>query len=818
MRNIEYLKAALGRLLARAARRRVLIIRQGRVWIDALAEALPLAPSTQGRKPVLLALGVTPVLAGAIEASLRAMHIDLPSVPPPTAVLAVAATILASLLGFYLASASIVMHQSLGDASWQVRSYVFTNYQTRIQLVVLVAGIVANLLLLWAWSAGAPPPGPFVTLLYVALCSSSSGAFYRLMRDTFRMHDPARLAMQPARNVRRFALWIESTEALSGDEEAKKRIEQVVSDLDCLAEIARFGSARVAGSIGIPWITAWSVCDSLGRFSAHRHKLPLPADWSAAAEPYYLPVSLTAGALLDALRPQAGGDAAWFARRAARILGASLGAPTPDSPQRIHDDFLPVARMAVAKMAFHGEYQDALTFIDEIAGSAHPDAADVVAPLVAALVEKHVEAAQASWRFHADDVGRGARLLASTPASSPAAALRGPRLARAAGHRIHAERHLAWRAQREPLETLDLPGGAAEALRRAQGAGEPGRERYARAALSRAYSEEIGVLVEEWGRRARDVDTGRFSGELPAAATAGMSWLAALDAMASAAVAAQAHRKALADLASGGLQAAEVAMLAQDAPPLIREARHAALGALAAALVGAPAEPTAAADYRGAVALTLAEALGRDLARGDNDAMGVVFPKLLANAIETAAGPRREGEETARGVAIAPLLAVIALSGLALAYDELRADGGAAAVRQAWGNASTHEWPMARQAQTGLDALDEEEQEHLSMHAWRWFAMVAGWQEALAEAIADHGLAYAPSPSGPPQAPRGAPPLIQVLGASAPPFPGFAVTPAELAGALILAPLSGETGEQLRARPALQEYFEAVGFHGESAR
>ena len=326
------------------------------------------------------------------------------------------------------------------------------------------------------------------------------------------------------------------------------------------------------------------------------------------------------------------------------------------------------------------------------------------------------------------------------------------------------------------------------------------------------------MLVEEWARRARDVDTGRFSGELPAAATAGVGWLAALDAMASASVAAQAHRKALEDLASVGLPSTEDAVPAQDASSLMGETRHAVLEALASTLADAPAEPTAAADYRGAVALTLAEALGRDLARGDNDAMGVVFPKLLANAIETAAGPRREGEETARGVAIAPLLAVIALSGLALAYDELRADGGAAAVRQAWGNASTHEWPMARQAQAGLDALDEEEQEHLSMHAWRWFAMVAGWQEALAEAIADHGLGYAPSPSGPPQAPRGAPPLIQVLGASAPPFPGFAVTPAELAGALILAPLSGETGEQLRARPALQEYFEAVGFHGESAR
>ena len=70
----------LRRQLTPAARCRVRIIRQASAWIDALTEALPLAPSTQYRKPVLLVLGVTPMLAGAIEASLRAMRIDLPAV------------------------------------------------------------------------------------------------------------------------------------------------------------------------------------------------------------------------------------------------------------------------------------------------------------------------------------------------------------------------------------------------------------------------------------------------------------------------------------------------------------------------------------------------------------------------------------------------------------------------------------------------------------------------------------------------------------------------------------------------------------------
>ena len=812
--DIQNVKVTLGRVRARGA----LALRQGSAVIDDLSEALPLAPTLRYRKPVLLVLGVAPALVGAVELALRAMRIDLPAVQPPAAVPAVVATILASLLGFYLASATIVLHQSLGVASWRVRSYVFTNYQARIQVLLLVFGVVANVLLLWAWSAGAPASGPFVALLYVELCGFAGGAFYRLMRGTFRMHDPATLAMQPARNVQRFILWLEGIETLSEHEEARRRLAQVAGDLDCLVEIAGFAPARANGSPGIPWITAWSVCESLQRFSAHRHKVPLTADWSAAAEPFYMPASLTAGSLSDALHPQPGGDAAWFARRAARVLAGSLTVPPPGSTQRMRDDFLPVARMAVAKMSFRGDYQGALTFIDEIAACAHPGAADVVTPLVAALMEKHAEAAQAGWPFHKDDVGRGARLLAMTPPSSPAAALPGPPLVRAAGQRIHAERHLAWRVQHEPPETVGLSAGTAKALRQAQAAREPDRERYARAALSQAYSEDVALLVEEWARRARDVDTGRFSGELPAAATAGIGWLAALDAMASASVAAQAHRKALEDLASVGLPSTEDAVPAQDASSLMGETRHAVLEALASTLADAPAEPDAAPDYRGAVALTLAEALGRDLARRDNDTAGIVFPKLLASALETAAGPWREGEDTARGLAIAPLLAVIELSGLALAYEELRADEGAAAVSRAWGGASTHEWPMARQAQAGLDALDEEELEHLSLHAWRWFAMVVGWQKALAEAIADRGFAYAPSPSGPPQAPRDAPPGIRILGVLPPPFSGFAVTPAALAGALILAPRSGETDEQLRARPALRAYFEAIEPSQQTAR
>ena len=246
--DIQNVKVALGRVRARGA----LSARQGSARIDVLSEALPLAPTLRYRRHVLLVLGGAPALVGVVEVALRAMRVDLPAVQPPAAVLAVVATILASLLGFYLASTTIVMHQSLAAASWRVRSYVFTNYQARIQVLLLVFGIIANVLLLWAWSAGAPASGPFVALLYVELCIFSSGAFYRLMRDTFRMHDPARLAMQPARNVRRFTLWLEGIETLSEQEEARKRLAQVVGDLDCLVEIAGFAPGRAAGSPRIP--------------------------------------------------------------------------------------------------------------------------------------------------------------------------------------------------------------------------------------------------------------------------------------------------------------------------------------------------------------------------------------------------------------------------------------------------------------------------------------------------------------------------------------------------------------------------------------
>ena len=742
--DIQNVKVTLGRVRARGA----LALRQGSAVIDDLSEALPLAPTPRLQKPVLLVLGVAPALVGAVELALRAMRIDLPAVQPPAAVPAVVATILASLLGFYLASATIVLHQSLAAASWRVRSYVFTNYQARIQVLLLVFGVVANVLLLWAWSAGAPASGPFVALLYVELCGFAGGAFYRLMRDTSRMHDPATLVLQPARNVLRFTRWLEGIEAPS-EQEARRRIARVVGDLDCLVEIAGLAFGRAGGSPGIPRVTAWSVCESLQRFSAHRHKVPITADWSTAAEPYYMPASLTAGSLSDALRPQPGGDAAWFARRAGRVLGGSVTVSPPGSPPRMHDGFLPGAQQAVTEMSLLGDYQGALTFIDEIAACAHPGAADVVTPLVAALMERHAEAAQAGWPFHKDDVGRGARLLAMTPPSSPAAALPGPPLVRAAGQRIHADRHLAWRVQHEPPETVGLSAGTAKALRQAQAAREPDRERYARAALSQAYSEDVALLVEEWARRARDVDTGRFSGELPAAATAGIGWLAALDAMASASVAAQAHRKALEDLASVGLASTEDAVPAQDASSLMGETRHAVLEALASTLADAPAEPDAAPDYRGAVALTLAEALGRDLARRDNDTAGIVFPKLLASALETAAGPWREGEDTARGLAIAPLLAVIALSGLALAYEELRADEGAAAVSRAWGEPARMNGPWLGRHKPGLM--------HLTRRSWStcrctrgggsrwWWAGRQLWRKRLLPA----GLRMSPRHPGP---------------------------------------------------------------------
>ena len=434
-------------------------------------------------------------------------------------------------------------------------------------------------------------------------------------------------------------------------------------------------------------------------------------------------------------------------------------------------------------------------------------------------MEKHAEAALAGWRFHGDDVDVGARLLASTPASSPDAALSGPRRVRVAGHHIHAERHLAWRSQREPREALGLSAAAVEALRGAQETGQADRESHAREALSRAYSDEVGALVDEWGRRARAVDTRRCSGDLPTAATAGLSWLAALDAMDTAIAAAEAHQRALAKIMIEDQPTTDETL----DPPIdlapVREMRHAIMRALGDALARPRSQLGGAPDYRGAVEFALAEALGRAIASGDNIAMDIAFPNLLASALRTAHGPRsgsRPSGEVDRSVGISPLLAAIALSGIALAHADLYAHGGVETVRAAWRNAGTREWTTDRQAQAGLDALDEEKQSHLFIRTWRWYSMALGWQESLAQAITNHG--FASDLSGEPvPPPREAPSRIRIMGAIAPPYPTFRVGPAEMAGALILAPLSGETDERLRARPGLRVYFETIDAQGESS-
>ena len=275
--------------------------------------------------------------------------------------------------------------------------------------------------------------------------------------------------------------------------------------------------------------------------------------------------------------------------------------------------------------------------------------------------------------------------------------------------------------------------------------------------------------------------------------------------------AAEAHQVTLAGLTTGDQHPAEKALTGQIDRGPVRESRHAALRSLGDSLVDVSAQPSGTPDYRGAVELALAEALGRAVASGDDAAMDIAFPKLLAHALRAAEGDdSASGNESDRRSDSAPLVAAIALTGLALAYEDLGVDAGAGAAREAWRNAGTRARPARRQAQAGLDALDEEARSGLSMQAWRWSGLVAEWQESLTKAIADHGFAYGGARLGPTQSPQDAPPQIRILGAPPPPFSGCAVTPEELAGGRILAPLSGETGDLLRARPALQDYFEAI--------
>ena len=320
-------------------RKRWRLAAQDRVRIEIAANTVPGFRSPGLRRKVAVIAAVSLAAAAIAEASLPAVGVGVPQPLPEGAepldrFLPLAVTVLASLLGFYLASAAIVLHQTYAGVPWHVRQLVFTNQRTQLFLVMLVASIVVGLTLIVLRDTGTTL-GLLASVLYLVLVGYGAWAFYRLIRDTFRAHDPSVLADQPLRNLFVFVDGLDAQRPVPST--ARQRVQDAHGELDCLDAIV--AAAQTTTPVPLDELAQVAVIlNSMATMYAPRRHALAPLDESLPGVTLYVSADSPSPNVLATLEPLRIAEATWFAHRAAalsaRVLASPMGnAPAYDLPQ-----------------------------------------------------------------------------------------------------------------------------------------------------------------------------------------------------------------------------------------------------------------------------------------------------------------------------------------------------------------------------------------------------------------------------------------------------------------------------------------------------
>ena len=120
--------------------------------------------------------------------------------PPMGAFPTLAVQVSASLLGFYLASVSIVLGTSYHNVPAEVRKLVLENARTRLYLASIGSSIGAGLALMLLRSLGGTF-GYLPLIAYALLVVFSGWAFIRLAFGAFYLFDPLELSEEPLRTL-----------------------------------------------------------------------------------------------------------------------------------------------------------------------------------------------------------------------------------------------------------------------------------------------------------------------------------------------------------------------------------------------------------------------------------------------------------------------------------------------------------------------------------------------------------------------------------------------------------------------------------------
>ena len=747
------------------------------------------------------------VLVAALERALSS-YIGVELVPAPADSLfsvgafpAIAVPVLATVLGFYLATVGIVLGNAYHDVSSAVRHLVLTNRQTRLYLQSVGMSIGIGLAVVLTDNTGIISYGYLVLGTYAFLVCFSGWALARLALRAFNLLNPIVLANEPLADVYRAIKHLDSRGFLLDDAVLRSTALRANRTLSTLAEITRLTNERKS----VSRVELAEVIEALllrvGVYVRKKHRLRPDSGWFIREPSYPRWVESDQGAREIALKtstslqPEYSPTSDWLERRSAELVTAALGACVKTDDRDPALQIINAASHTAQILAECSRPDDAINFCKIIgdfiwtleAQNETADALSAQPPFLMTGTLLGWKDAVLSWP---DEIHH---VVTTTDWDSP----------EIEEVQIHGPRRI-WQAGQILLDQV-----------RTEHVVEGRRitpDWFLRSTLASEYIHSLREFADTLPATLLPYVDGRPIGNFSPEAQS-MVGAQALQMLSKAEFLSETMpvvAEALETLQQG--HETDASPEIESLPEKIGDLRASVLIRLGPLLDQLrPEQAKSDPDYFGQTLFTLLYHTEQAISDGNAGIVNGVFPsilssscKLYAHAISTYRPPTYE----LTPAVFAPIIDVLDLSGLAILYETLRDDESAEPVRQAWKDWRDSNGDPEGVAGEILDIVDRTTGTLTPMSTMRM-----NWGTRLTEKVIECGFAIPTHPPFGDPPVWNAPPLIKMLGVMESSLELLSLDPYVIFAGEVIGPLSGEGNEELRSRRGLQHYYEEKDFH-----
>lgn len=718
--------------------------------------------------------------------------------PPISAFPQLAVTVLAALLGFYLATVGIVLGNAYEEVSARVRSLILDSDRTRIYLATIGLSIGAGLLLVLLEGLGVLSYGYLTLSAYALLVCLAAWAFWSLAYGAFNLMNPVALADEPLRNLGLAIEHLDSEGYLTDEAVLRAVASSADSSLRVLAELIELTRKRHSVDRSDLALMVAILCLATEAYAGRKHKLVPDSRWFLRESSY--PRWIEAGfsersiALQTASPLQVRYEPVvdWLERRAARLIVSTLNACIATNDRDAAMRILASSGRTARTLASVGRIDDAQVFVNIVRDGcwnlqSENETANAIAGQPPVLLVSLLLGWNSAVEAWPKEIARVVDETRWDNRNTRAVEIRG-------SSRVW---NAAQRALRDVRAELDIEGHRVTP------------DWYLRSTLAwegvlslQEFADQMPNLIREY--------VSPEAAERMSPEARSLARLQSFQLLERAALSAEVVAQSVGELKAlhqgrEPIPTSETDSLDQK----VDELRPVVLNQIADALVGlTPVHENAEPDYFGQSLSTLVDQTEKAISGGNVDIVRSIFRQLLRGTLayhEHVVNVYKPPTYQFTPANLNPMLDLFELSGLALVYATLRDDASAEPILETW-----REWLEAdddsRERASALLRIVEVAAMDLFVSPTR-----TEWQGKLARNVRDSGLGIPTFPFDDTNQQRldSAPRLIRMMGVlddSA----FLSVDAYELFAGEIIAPATKLPSDELRERRALRRYFEQL--------